>query len=164
MIFTHGRMVYMISRKPVVWNKNKEYAHYLYCIGFRLTDHFIFFNFWRRVKNSWIFDCNFGPKLYVIVINNYHRQCSVCGRCPVPGDHPTQAAFRWVSTWMGDRRCAACTSKRWACGHFSETVRLHWKLHIVTAALQNYKFVENLWEICVSLLAVYVTLQQPQKV
>ena len=33
-----------------------------------------------------------------------------------------------------------------------------------TAALQNYKFVENLWEIYVSLLAVYVTLQQPQKV
>ena len=25
----------------------------------------------------------------------------------------------------------------------------HWKLHIVTAALQNYKFVENLWEIYV---------------
>ena len=38
--------------------------------------------------------------------------------------------------------------------------RLHWKLHIVTAALQNYKFVENLWEIYVSLLAVYITLQQ----
>ena len=44
------------------------------------------------------------------------------------------------------------------------TIVLHWKLHIVTAALQNYKFVENLWEIYVSLLAVYVTLQQPQKV
>ena len=43
-------------------------------------------------------------------------------------------------------------------------VHLHWKLHIVTAALQNYKFVEYLWEIYVSLLAVYVTLQQPQKV
>ena len=41
---------------------------------------------------------------------------------------------------------------------------LHWKLHIVTAALQNKKFVENLWEIYVSLLALYVTLQQPQKV
>ena len=41
---------------------------------------------------------------------------------------------------------------------------VHWKLHIVTATLQNYKFVENLWQIYVSLLAVYVTLQQPQKV
>ena len=41
---------------------------------------------------------------------------------------------------------------------------INWKLHIVTAALQNFKFVENLWEIYVSLLAVYVTLQQPQKV
>ena len=37
--------------------------------------------------------------------------------------------------------------------------RVRWKLYIVTAALQNYKFVENLWEIYVSLLAVYVTLQ-----
>ena len=41
---------------------------------------------------------------------------------------------------------------------------LHWKLHIVTATLQNYKFGENLWEIYVSLLTVYVTLQQLQKV
>ena len=40
------------------------------------------------------------------------------------GDHPSQAAFRWVSTWMGDRRSGAYTSKRWAGGHFSETVRL----------------------------------------
>ena len=46
-----------------------------------------------------------------------------------------------------------------------KTIIVHWKLHIVTAALQNYKFVENLWEIYVSILAVYVTLQhQPQKV
>ena len=37
---------------------------------------------------------------------------------------------------------------------------MHWKLHIVTAALRNYKFDENLWEIYESLLAVYVTLQQ----
>ena len=35
---------------------------------------------------------------------------------------------------------------------------------MVTAALLNYKFVENIWEIYVSLLAVYVTLQQPQTV
>ena len=46
--------------------------------------------------------------------------------------------------------------------NMSRTV--YWKLHILTAALQNYKFVENLWEIYVSLWAVYVTLQQPQKV
>ena len=34
------------------------------------------------------------------------------------------AGFRWVSTWIGDRRSAACTTKRWEGGHFSETVGL----------------------------------------
>ena len=69
-----------------------------------------------------IFNGDFAFKQ--IFIYGKHRQCSVCGRCPVPGDHPSQAAFRWVSTWMGDRRTAACTSKLWAGGRFSETVRL----------------------------------------
>ena len=48
---------------------------------------------------------------YMYIILTLRRQCSVCGGCPVPGDHPSQAAFRWVSTWMGDHRSAACTSK-----------------------------------------------------
>ena len=43
------------------------------------------------------------------------RQCSVCFRCPVPGDHPSQAAFRWVSTWMGD--CLLWKEKRFL-GYF----------------------------------------------
>ena len=56
--------------------------------------------------------------------------------------------YKKLEDWKSQRRFSA----------------VHWKLHIVTVALQNYKFVENLWEIYVSLLAVYVTLQQPQKV
>ena len=69
------------------------------------------------------FECwFFAEKILNTLIHN--RQCSVCGRYPLPSDHPSQAAFRWVSTWIGDRRSAACTSKCWAGGHFSETVRL----------------------------------------
>ena len=36
----------------------------------------------------------------------------VYGRCPIPGGHPSQAAWRWVSTWLGDRRSTARISKR----------------------------------------------------
>ena len=72
MIFTHGRMVYIISQKPVVWHKNKKYAHYLYFIGFRLTGHFfIFFIFGDEEKIPEFFTAIFGPKLYVIIINDY---------------------------------------------------------------------------------------------
>ena len=70
MIFTHCRMVYMISRKLFVWNKNKKYAYHLYCIGFRLTEYFFFFFFFSFLatkKNSWIFYCNFGPILHIII-------------------------------------------------------------------------------------------------
>ena len=72
MIFTHGRMVYMISRKPVVWHKNKKYVHYLYCIGFRLMEHFIFFSFLGDEKKIPEFSTAiFGPKSHVIIIDNY---------------------------------------------------------------------------------------------
>ena len=58
--------------KPVVWQKNKKYAHYLYCIGFRLTEHFIFFFISGDEKKiSEFFTAIFGPKLNVIIINNY---------------------------------------------------------------------------------------------
>ena len=51
--------------------KNKKYAHYLSCIGFRLTEHFIyFFHFWRRKKIPEFFTAIFRTKLHVI-INNY---------------------------------------------------------------------------------------------
>ena len=72
-VFTHGRMVYMISRKPVVRHKNKKYAHYIYCIGFRLTEHFFFFffHFGDNKKIPEFFTAIFGPKLHVIIINNY---------------------------------------------------------------------------------------------
>ena len=53
-----------------------------------------------------------------------YRQRSVCGRCPVPGDHPSQAAWRWVSTWMGDCRSAACTSKTLSGRSFFQNCRL----------------------------------------
>ena len=36
----------------------------------------------------------------------------MCGRCTAPDGHPSQAAWRWISTWMGDRRSAACIAKR----------------------------------------------------
>ena len=72
MIFTYGRMVYIISRKPVVWHKNKKYAHYLYYIGFRLTEYLIFFFiFGDEKKIPEFFIAIFGPKLHVIIINNY---------------------------------------------------------------------------------------------
>ena len=45
-------------------------------------------------------------------------------RCPVRGDHPSQAAWRWVSTRMGDRRSVACRSKRWARRNFFSDCRL----------------------------------------
>ena len=32
---------------------------------------YIFLNFWRQERNSFIFYCNFGPKLHVITINPY---------------------------------------------------------------------------------------------
>ena len=57
----------------------------------------------------------YGGSLYF-----FFRTDSV--RCPAPG-RTSQAIWRWVSTWMGDRRSAACISKRWAREViFSETV------------------------------------------
>ena len=33
--------------------------------------------------------------------NEFDRERSVCGLCPVPGDHPSQAAWRWsVLRWV----------------------------------------------------------------
>ena len=65
-------MVYMISRKPVVWHKNIKYAHYVYFIGFQLTEQFIFFSiFGDEKKIPEFFTAIFGPKLRVIIINNY---------------------------------------------------------------------------------------------
>ena len=51
----HVRMMYMISQKPVVWNENKKYAHYLHCNGFRLTEYFFFSSLATRKKflNFW---------------------------------------------------------------------------------------------------------------
>ena len=64
--------MYIISRKPFVWNKNKKYAHYLHCIGFQLTEHFIyFFIFGDEKKLPEFFTAISGPKLHVIIINNY---------------------------------------------------------------------------------------------
>ena len=78
MIFTHGRMAYMISQKPVVWHKNKKYAFYWYCIGFWLVEHFIyFFIFGDEKKISEFFTAIFGPKLHVIIINNYWTKHSI---------------------------------------------------------------------------------------
>ena len=70
MIFTHGRMVYTISRKPLVCHKNKKHAHCVYCIGFRLTEHFIFFICGDENKIPEFMTAIFGPQLHVI-INNY---------------------------------------------------------------------------------------------
>ena len=48
-----------------------------------------------------------------------YRQRSVCGKCPVPGDQPKSNSLA-LSQYLD--RSAACISKRWAGGHFSETV------------------------------------------
>ena len=40
----------------------------------------------------------------------------------MPGDHPNQAAMRWVSTWMGDRQSSTCTSETLSGGYFSGIV------------------------------------------
>ena len=69
MIFTHGRIVYIISRKSVVWNKIKKYAHYLYYISLRLTE--FFFIFGNEKKSPEFFTAIFGLKLHVIIINHY---------------------------------------------------------------------------------------------
>ena len=54
----------------------------------------------------------------------------MCGRCSAPDGHLSQPPWRWVSTWMGDRRSAVYTfryvyiSKRWAGGQFFRDCRL----------------------------------------
>ena len=68
MIFTHGRMVYMILRKPVVCNKNKKYALYLYCFGFRFTEHFIFLLFWTTRNKFLNFLLQFWGPNYMLLL------------------------------------------------------------------------------------------------
>ena len=87
----------------------------------------------KRLRNRYHIKNKFFSAPIRWEIQKMHRQCSVFGRYPVPGDHPRQAAFRWVSTWMGDRLSAAYTSKRWAGCHFSETVKLGVKWPTVSA-------------------------------
>ena len=74
---------------------------------------------------EWIFACQTIYFSTILQKNTklLHLQRSMCGRCPAPGSHSSQAAWHWVSTWMGDRRSAACISKRWA-GHFFRDCRL----------------------------------------
>ena len=67
----------------------------------------------------WVLKKYKGNKNFMI-----DRQHSVCGRDPALGSHTSQPTRRWVSTWMGDRRSAACISKSWAGGHFFRDCRL----------------------------------------
>ena len=62
--------------------------------------------------------------IYIYIFITYPQFSVYTSRCPVRGDHPSQAAWRWVSTRMGDRRSVACRSKRWARRNFFSDCRL----------------------------------------
>ena len=73
MIFTHGRMVYMISRTPVLWHKNRKNKLIIYIVlafGWRRI-LFYFYIFGDKEKIPEFLTAIFGPNLYVIIINNY---------------------------------------------------------------------------------------------
>ena len=60
------------------------------------------------------------------------------GKCPVPDDHPSQAASRWVNTWIGDSRSVSCTSKRCVGGHFSKNI--YWRQTLFSGRLYRHRF------------------------
>ena len=70
MIFTHGQMVSMISQKPVVWNKQNMVIIYI-VLTFGWRSFLFLFIFGAEKKIPEFFTAIFGPKLPVIVINNY---------------------------------------------------------------------------------------------
>ena len=75
---THGRMVYMISQKPVVWHKNKKIfsLSILYWLSLNAAFYF-FFIFGDEKKIPEFFTTIFVPKLHVIIINNYWKKHNI---------------------------------------------------------------------------------------